>query len=421
MVNSLNRNTYFQTLSRTPWRLFAVGVVIALAVVATLMSVLMQAPLEEITTLMYWLTLSSLGSLVVGYLLYRSGLTRSPSLSLTLVLTYAWAAIVILLNVWIMSERMFFNDEHDLILSGVLLLFAAIIATTFGIFVAASVTDGLRQLAGTAHQIAEGHLEARVSIAGRDEVAMVGQTFNEMAAQLQQAAQEREELEKMRKDLIAWTSHDLRTPLTSIRAMIEALHDGVVEDPAMVRRYYSTIRSDIIALNAIIDDLFELAQLDAGGLTLEMAHHELADLVSDTMESFQALAQEQDVTLQGEVVSDLGLVWMCAPKIGRVLSNLVSNALRYTPEGGMVKVTAVRQKDGVMVTVQDNGPGFAPDDLKRVFEQFYRGEQARSRASGSGAGLGLSIARGIVAAHNGRIWAINAPDGGAIVGFFLPN
>ena len=257
MVNSLPRTNfkYADSLSRSPWRIFAGGIVAALTLVAILMVALMGAPVEEITTLMYWLSISSLGSLVVGYILYRSGLARSPSLSLTLVLTYGWAAIVILLNVWIMSERMFFNDEHDLVLSGVLLLFAAVIATTFGIFVAASVTDGLRQLARTAQQIAEGNLEARVSISGRDEVAMVGNTFNEMAAQLQQAAHQREELEKLRKDLIAWTSHDLRTPLTSIRAMIEALHDGVVDDPQTVTRYYRTIRSDIIALNDLIEHI----------------------------------------------------------------------------------------------------------------------------------------------------------------------
>ncbi len=422
MVNTLapNKYKYADSLSRSPWRIFAIGVVAALALVAILMVALMQAPVEEITTLIYWLSISSLGSLVVGYILYRSGLARSPSLSLTLVLTYGWAAIVILANVWIMSERMFFNDKHDLVLSGILLIFAAVIATTFGIFVAASVTDGLRQLARSAQQIAEGNLKARVSISGRDEVAMVGNTFNEMAAQLQQAAQEREELEKMRKDLIAWTSHDLRTPLTSIRAMIEALHDGVVDDPAMVQRYYGTIRSDIIALNNIIDDLFELAQLDAGGLSMEKAHHALGDLVSDTLEMFQALASKQGIVLQGEVAANLGLVWMCAPKIGRVLANLVGNALRYTPAGGTVQVTAVRQQDGVVVTVQDDGPGFNEADLTRVFEQFYRGEEARSRASGSGAGLGLAIARGVVLAHNGRIWAENAPDGGALVGFFLP-
>ena len=125
MVNTLapNKYKYADSLSRSPWRIFAIGVVAALALVAILMVALMQAPVEEITTLIYWLSISSLGSLVVGYILYRSGLARSPSLSLTLVLTYGWAAIVILANVWIMSERMFFNDKHDLVLSGILLIF----------------------------------------------------------------------------------------------------------------------------------------------------------------------------------------------------------------------------------------------------------------------------------------------------------
>ncbi len=135
-----------------------------------------------------------------------------------------------LVNVLVMAQQMFFN-QHDLALSIVLLLFGVIIATTFGIFVAATVTDGLRQLAETAQALAEGDLSARVRVPGRDEVSQVALAFNEMAEQLQQAACQREELEVLRRDLIAWTSHDLRTPLTSIRAMIEALHDGVVDDP----------------------------------------------------------------------------------------------------------------------------------------------------------------------------------------------
>jgi signal transduction histidine kinase len=212
----------------------------------------------------------------------------------------------------------------------------------------------------------------------------------------------------------------LRTPLTSIRAMIEALSDGVVSDPETVQRYYRTMRADIIALNDIIDDLFELAQLDAGGLVMEKSPHSLGDLVSDTLESFQAVAQQRGVRLHGRVAADVDPVPLNAPKIGRVLSNLVSNALRYTPEGGEVLVTAVRQGDEVIVSVQDSGPGFNPDDLPRVFEQFYRGEQARSRAMG-GAGLGLAIARGIVAGHDGRIWAANNPDKGARVEFSLPS
>ncbi|MCP4356830.1 MAG: HAMP domain-containing protein [Chloroflexi bacterium] len=420
MINTIPQQKYIGRFSHTPWRLFIMGIITALVVMVLLMRLLMQAPLQDITTLVTWLSVTSLVSLAVGYVLYRRGLARSPSLSLTLVLTYAWAAFLILFNVWIMSRQMFFNNEHDLVLSGVLLLFSAIIAMTFGIFVAASVADGLNQLATTAEAIAQGNLEARVQVNGRDEVAQVGRSFNHMAEQLQQAEKEQAEVEQMRRDLIAWTSHDLRTPLTSIRAMIEALHDGLVDDPDTVQRYYRTIRADVIGLNDLIDDLFELAQLDAGGLVLEKSPHSLSDLVSDTLESFQALARQQQIVLSGHIECSVDPVQMNAARIGRVLTNLIGNGLRYTSAGGQVQVTAVLADDEVQVLVQDSGPGFEAADLSRVFEQFYRGEQARSRKTG-GAGLGLAIARGIVLAHNGRIWAENGSDGGAIVGFTLPH
>ncbi len=405
-------------LGTSPWRILVLGVPLALAVVTLVMIWLMRPPFREVASLVTALCLTSVVSLTIGFLLYRKGWARSPSLGLTLILTYAWAAVLTLFNVWIMARLMFVN-AHDLALAGVLLLFAAIIATTFGIFVAASLTDSLRQLSQAALRLARGDLSARARVAGRDEVAQVAQSFNEMAAQLEEAARKRQELEVLRRDLIAWTSHDLRTPLTSIRVMVEALHDGLVTDPEMVQRYYSTIRADVVALNNLIDDLFELAQLDAGGLVFEMDAHSLGDLVSDTIESFRPLAVQRDIFLDGEMSPDLDPVMMNAAKIGRALANVVNNALQYTPAGGEIRVTARRTQEGVVVTVQDSGPGFLPQDLPRIFEKFYRGEQARSRATG-GAGLGLAIARGIVEAHGGRMWAENIDGKGALVGLVLP-
>ena len=202
--------------------------------------------------------------------------------------------------------------------------------------------------------------------------------------------------------------------------MVEALHDGVVEDEATRRRYYRTIRAEVVELKDLIDDLFELAQIDAGGLKLELAAVSLSDLVSDTIEGFRPVCAQKEVELVGHVGSDLESVVMDASGIGRVLSNLVNNALQHTPKGGRIEVTGGRDVGGeVRVVVRDNGPGFNPEDLPRVFERFYRGEQARSRATG-GAGLGLAIASGIVEAHSGRIWAENSPQGGAVVGFAIP-
>jgi signal transduction histidine kinase len=375
--------------------------------------------LRELATLVGALAGTSVLSLAAGYLLYRKGWPRSPSISVTLALTFVWAAVLTLFNVWVLATAMFV-DTHDLTLAGILLVFAAIIATSFGMFVSTTVTDELRRLAQAAGDLAAGDLGARARVGGRDEVAQVAVAFNAMAAQLEAAAARRAEYETLRRDLIAWTSHDLRTPLTSIRAMIEALNDGLVSDEATRERYYRTIRAEVVALNTLIDDLFELAQLDAGGLTLEFEMHSLSDLISDTLESFLPLAQQREVTLVGEVTAGLDPVRMNAPRIGRVLGNLLANALRHTPAGGSIRLDAWRTDRAVQVAVTDSGPGFAAGELPRVFEKFYRGEGARSRATG-GAGLGLAIASGIVEAHGGRIWAENAGPGGARVSFELPD
>ncbi len=418
MINTSSETRFFSWVNEAPWRILVLGVLLALLLVALLMRMIMQAPSQEIFVLITTLSLTSLISLGLGYAIYLRGWTRFSSLRLTLLASYVWAALLIIFNVWVMSQQMFASD-HDLLLSGVLLVFAAIIATSFGIFVTSTVTDGLRQVASTSRRLAEGDLAARVAVTGRDEVAQVAATFNEMAAQLQQTARQREELEALRRDLVAWASHDLRTPLTSMRVMIEALNDGMVTDKETVQRYYRTIRAEMVALNSLIDDLFELAQLDAGGVVLELDRHDIGDLVSDALESFHALAEQREVTLRGDVTEQIAPVMINAAKINRVLANLLSNALRHTPAGGRIEVRVMPVPEGVQVTVQDSGPGFEQQDLPRIFEQFYRGEQARSRATG-GAGLGLAIARGIVEAHNGRIWAENGDEGGALVGFVLP-
>lgn len=411
-------NKFSGWFGRAPWRILLVGGVIALGVAAVLMWVLMAPPMEEITSLVTTLAITSLISLGIAYIVYRRRWARFSSLRLTLLGTYVWAAVLALFNVWVMQRQMFVS-EHDLILSGVLLLFAAIIATTFGLFVSASVTDSLRQLALTADALAAGDLSARITVVGRDEVARVADSFNQMAAQLQAAAAQQQELDTLRRNLIAWTSHDLRTPLTSIRVRVEALNDGLVDDPAEVRRYFQNIRADVMALNTLIDDLFELAQLEAGGIKLELSAHSLRDLVSDCLESFQALAEQRQIQLTGDVAADVDPVWLHAGKISRVLSNLVSNALRHTPVGGTVHLAVRRIAEEAIVSVEDNGSGFKTADLPHLFEQFYRGEQARSRATG-GAGLGLAISRGIVEAHGGRIWAENRAEGGARIVFTLP-
>ena len=250
-------------------------------------------------------------------------------------------------------------------------------------------------------------------------MAHLGNSFNEMAAQLQAVEAKQKTLDTLRRDLIAWVSHDLRTPLTSIRAILEALADGIVDDPATIQRYLRTAQQDIRQLSLLIDDLFEMAQVDAGGLQLQPAWTALTDLVSDTIESFSELAKRQGVQLNGSIAPGTDPVYLDAQRISRVLANLVSNALRHTPSGGAVRIRAAREGARVLVEVEDSGEGIKPDDLPHVFERFYRGEKSRNRATG-GAGLGLAIARGVIEAHGGQIAVESTPGQGTRFHFHLP-
>jgi signal transduction histidine kinase len=312
-----------------------------------------------------------------------------------------------------------FLNQHDLLLGTVLLLFAGGIAMSLGYFLSASLTDRIVKLDQAAQEIAKGHLNARVAISGRDELANLASTFNDMTAQLETAARKQRELESLRRDLVAWVGHDLRTPLASVRVMVEALADGVVQDRETVERYLRTAQQQIQSLSLLLDDLVELAQIDAGGLRLDSQPNSLCDLISDTLEAFSALAIRRGVTLEGSANPEVDPVPMDVQKIGRVLNNLLDNAVRHTPAGGRVSVSAKAETECVWVEVCDTGEGISTEDLQHVFERFYRGEKSRSRETG-GSGLGLAIASGIVEAHGGQIGVESAVDQGTRIWFTLP-
>ncbi|HEX2995505.1 MAG TPA: ATP-binding protein, partial [Anaerolineales bacterium] len=284
------------------------------------------------------------------------------------------------------------------------------------------VTERIHLLKEAAEKLAHGDLQTRVPVTGRDEVAALSESFNQMVVQLQAADEKQRALETMRRDLVAWASHDLQTPLASMRAVLEALSDGIVEEPEMTKRYLATARRDVLSLSALIDDLFQMSQLDAGGFPLQRDQASLSDLVSDTLESFSEIAKQQEITLEGQVEADVDPVWMDTQAIGRVLNNLLSNALRHTPARGRVNLWVRRTAQGVEVTVSDTGEGIHSRDIPRIFERFYRGDAARSRQGGTGAGLGLAIARGIVQAHGGdiRVESPGLPGKGTQFTFHLP-
>ena len=239
--------------------------------------------------------------------------------------------------------------------------------------------------------------------------------LNELATELSaayerlEAAHARERaLETSRRELVAWVSHDLRTPLAGLRAMAEALEDEVVTDAATVHRYHSQIRAESDRLAAMVDDLFELSRIHAGALRLSRQRVGLGELVSETVAGTEPLARAKGVRLSG-LAHEVLPVEVDAAEFGRALRNLVVNAIRHTPEDGGVEIVAGVERGMACVTVSDACGGIPEEDLPRLFDVAFRGETART--PGGGAGLGLAIARGIVEAHAGEIGVSNAGPG----------
>jgi signal transduction histidine kinase len=215
-------------------------------------------------------------------------------------------------------------------------------------------------------------------------------------------------VEASRRDLVAWVSHDLRTPLAGLRAMAEALEDGVVVDQDTVAEYHRRIRSETDRIAALVDDLFELSRISAGALRLSVARVALGDVISDAVASAAPVAAARGIKLVAEE-SGWPVVHASEPELSRIVGNLLRNAIRYTPPDGTVTVSGGRDADGGWFAVTDGCGGIPEGDLPRVFDVAFRGETART-PDGSG-GLGLAIVRGLVEAHRGAV-AVSNVDGG---------
>ena len=328
---------------------------------------------------------------------------------------------LLLLGMMLAGARAMFLSGHDLSLLLTMLVFAAILSVGFGLLCARMLADRIERVrAGTA-KIAAGDL-SELPVEGHDEVAGLAEDFNRMARALDAASEREREMERTRRDLIASVSHDLRTPLASTRALIEAVADGVAEDPQTEKRYLSSARRELAHLSRLVDDLFELARIDAGVLQLTLEEASLHDLISDTISSFQPQANSRGVRLVGDVSGELDPVLINPPRLQRVLHNLLSNALRHTPADGTVALRATPQGDRDQVEVTDTGEGIAPEDLPRVFERSFRAERSRTRPEeegAPGAGLGLAIARGLIEAHGGTMDAESDPGRGSRFCFTL--
>ena len=395
-----------------------VGLGIAFCVALVLAVYVMQAPSSDLKDLVQFLITSSLPSLVSGYLVFALGREWLRSIKQKILLAYSLGIIIAIFNIYVTS-RLMFVSHHDFLLLGLLLIFAALISASFGYILASSMTRSLWQLQKGAHDLAAGNFSTRVKLNETDELADVAEAFNMMADELQRSFARQKKLEQARRNLIAAVSHDLRTPLTSIRAMIEAMSDGVVTDPDTVKRYYFNIQSQTENLSNLINDLFELSKLESEQIQLRLEPVSLNDLLSEVVDSMQLQASKKNVSLKAIFCQDAPMIMAEFDKIQRVVYNLIQNAIRHTPDNGMISLETKTVPQGIQVNVADTGEGIDPDDLPHIFEQFFRGEKSRSRETG-GAGLGLAIAKRIIEAHNGQIWVNSQPSQGTRFSFVLP-
>jgi signal transduction histidine kinase len=240
-----------------------------------------------------------------------------------------------------------------------------------------------------------------------------------MAERIEEADARRDAMEKSRRDLFAAISHDLRTPLSSIRVMVEALSDGVVTDRETSERYLATMTQEVERLSTLIDDLFELARIDGGALQLRLEQTVIEEVVAAAVAGAMPTAEQAKVAVSFFPGSPCARLTVDPERLTRVLANLLQNAIRHTPPDGSVTVSTNSTDAEVVVTVTDTGVGIPATEVGHVFERFYRVEKSRSRLAG-GSGLGLSISKGIIEAHGGRIWIDQTGATGTRVMFALP-
>jgi signal transduction histidine kinase len=291
-----------------------------------------------------------------------------------------------------------------------LIIALGVVAIGAGIWMSRTLTTPMRELGDVAQAIGHQDLSRRVNVRGTDEVKALAGRFNDMAQQL-------EEAESLRRNLLADVAHELRNPLHIVQGNLQAILAGVYQ---INEEEIARLSDQAQQLSALVDDLHELTQAEAHQLPLHKQTTDIAQLVKDAASTYQPAARTAGITLKVELLGTIPSVEADGDRIRQVMSNLLSNSLRHTPEGGEVFVTVQGQENMLAVSVRDTGAGIDPDHIDHVFDRFYRTDSARSRIDG-GTGLGLAIARAIAEEHNGRIEVVSPGlDQGATFILYLP-
>lgn len=331
-------------------------------------------------------------------------LVRHRSVAVSLTVVAAVTVTAMLAGTLAVAQAMFLS-AHDLTVVTLVVAMAAVVSLATTLLLGRWVVARSRDLTLAARDFGDDGSFAAPTLPATAELAGLSRELAATSAKLAASRERERALETSRRELVAWISHDLRTPLAGLRAMAEALEDGVAADPA---RYHRQIGAEVDRLNSMVGDLLELSRIHAGALTLTPTRTSVYDLVGDALSGAHPLAAEHGVRLVGEAVEAVP-VEVDGKEMTRVLANLLVNAIRHTPADGTVAIAAERRADAVVLSVTDGCGGIPDEDLPRVFDTGWRGSEARTPPAG--AGLGLAIVRGIVEAHAGRTDVRNVPGG----------
>ncbi|MEM6528536.1 MAG: ATP-binding protein [Chloroflexota bacterium] len=409
-------------MMKRPVVLFVFSLVGALAGAMLVLALGASPPPDDVPVIAGIMVGTGIVTIVPFYLLFQRRVAQFTSLLWVLMGNIVIIVLIMFFNVFISARLMFINDA-DLVLTTALLVFAGMTALGFGFLITHTITERIHLLVMATRDIAQGHFGTRLAETGQDEIADLTQAINTMAGSLEQMDATRKAVEQKRRDLIVWVSHDLRTPLTSMQVMIEALVDGVANKPEVQQRYYAQTLEEIDNLNGLIDNLFELTQLDAGHINLNRKQASLRQLIDDVLESMRARAIQKNITFRSQIDPAVDPITIDPEKIQRVLANLIDNAISYMPDEGTISVRAVAKGDNVVVSVHNTGTFIPPEYLPRLFERFYRVEGARTHEPNTGqrkTGLGLSIAQGFVEAHGGQMDVRSSERKGTVFRVVLP-
>ncbi len=339
-------------------------------------------------------------------------LARRSSMLLQLCVIVITAVLSVAVGMIAVAQAMYVSP-HDLVVTVWVAVVSALVSLGIAVILGRAFTRNSNRLRQLAHDLGEGkHIEPDATASDTTELAVLASDLALTGARLAEAREEVATIDASRRELVAWISHDLRTPLAGLRAMAEALEDEMAEDP---KRFHRQMRSQVDHLSAMVDDLFELSKIHSGTLLLSMQPVSLYDLVSDAVAELGALANSRSITLTESIGGD-HTVTGDPRELARVVGNLLINAIQHSPAGSEILVSTGRADNGdVVLTVEDAGGGIPEGDLSKIFQAGWRATPSRTPepqwGHSTGAGLGLAIVQGIVEAHSGAITVHNVPGG----------